>query len=86
MFVRHQVADYPAWREVYDGIDETRASMGVSGQAVFRSTADPQDVTIWHDFDSEAAAQEFASSAELRDAMARAGVEGPPQVWFTTAA
>jgi hypothetical protein len=28
MFVRHQVADYPAWRSVYDSIDETRASMG----------------------------------------------------------
>jgi heme-degrading monooxygenase HmoA len=86
MFVRHQVADYPAWRSVYDSIDETRASMGVTGHAVFRSTADGRDVTAYHDFESEDAAQAFASSPALRDAMGRAGVQGAPQIWFTTAA
>ena len=86
MFVRHQVADYPAWRSVYDSIDETRASMGVTGHAVFRSTADERDVTAYHDFESEDAAQAFASSPALRDAMGRAGVQGAPQIWFTTAA
>jgi quinol monooxygenase YgiN len=86
MFVRHQVADYPAWRSVYDSIDETRASMGVTGHAVFRSTTDERDVTAYHDFESEDAAQAFASSPALRDAMGRAGVQGAPQIWFTTAA
>ena len=86
MFVRHQVADYPAWRSVYDSIDETRASMGVTGHAVFRSTDDERDVTAYHDFESEDAAQAFASSAALRDAMGRAGIQGAPQIWFTTAA
>ena len=86
MFVRHQVADYPAWRSVYDSIDETRASMGVTGKAAFRSTADDCDVTIWHDFESEDAAQAFASSPVLHDAMERAGVQGAPQIWFTSAA
>ena len=86
MFVRHQVADYPAWRSVYDSIDETRASMGVTGHAVFRSTVDERDVTAWHDFESEDAAQSFASSPALHEAMERAGVQGAPQIWFTTAA
>ena len=86
MFFRHEVADYAAWRSVYDSIDETRASMGVTGHAVFRSTTDERDVTAYHDFESEDAAQAFASSAALRDAMGRAGVQGAPQIWFTTAA
>jgi hypothetical protein len=86
MFVRHQVADYPAWRSAYDSLDETRASMGVTGDAVFVSTVDERDVTAWHDFASEDAAQAFASSPELRDAMGRAGVQGAPQIWFTTPA
>ena len=86
MFFRHEVADYPAWRSVYDSIDETRASMGVTDQAVFRSTADDRDVTGWHDFEREDAAQAFAASPALREAMGRAGVQGAPQIWFTTAA
>ena len=86
MFFRHEVADYPAWRSVYDSIDESRASMGVTGQAVFRSTADDRDVTGWHDFETQEAAQTFASSPALREAMGRAGVQGAPQIWFTTAA
>ncbi len=86
MFIRHQVADYPAWRSVYDSIDGTRASMGVTGQAVFRSTADDCDVTAWHDFESEDAARAFASSPALHDAMERAGIQGAPQIWFATAA
>ena len=36
MFFRHEVADYAAWRSVYDSIDDSRASMGVTGQGVFR--------------------------------------------------
>ena len=86
MFFRHEVSDYPAWRSVYDSIDDTRTSMGVIGQAVFRSTADDRDVTGWHDFESEDAAQAFASSPALHEAMGRAGVQGAPQIWFTTAA
>jgi len=86
MFVRHQVADYPAWRSMYDSFDETRTSMGVTGQAVFCSTADKRDVTAWHDFETEDAAQAFASSPVLHDAMERAGIQGAPQIWFTTAA
>ena len=86
MFVRHQVVDYPAWRAVYDSIDETRASMGVTGHAVFCSIDDERDVTASHDFDGEDAARAFASSPVLREAMERAGVQGAPQIWFTTSA
>ena len=34
MFVRHDVADYDAWRQGYDAFDSTRRSLGVTGQAV----------------------------------------------------
>ena len=32
LFVRHQVADYPAWRRVYDDFDAERQTLGVTGQ------------------------------------------------------
>lgn len=86
LFVRHRVADYGAWREVYDGIDEDRRGMGVTGHAVYRSVSDPNDVTLWHDFSTQEAAESFASSPRLREAMQQAGVQSTPEVWFTTAA
>jgi hypothetical protein len=85
LFVRHAVEDYQAWRKVYDEFDEQRRSMGVTGDAVFQSIDNPNDVTVWHDFDMAEAARSFASSDELRDGMQRAGVQGEPQVWFVTA-
>ena len=86
MFVRHRVADYTAWREVYDSIDDERRGMGVTEDAVYRSVVDPNDVTIWHDFSTQEDADSFGSSSQLREAMGRAGVQGDPEVWFATVA
>jgi hypothetical protein len=58
--------------------------MGVSGDAVFQSIEDPNDVTVWHDFDTAEAAKALVSSDELRNAMQGGGVQGEPQVWFVT--
>jgi hypothetical protein len=60
--------------------------VGVTDHAVYRSTGDPNDVTVLHDFETQEAAQSFASSSMLWEAMQRAGVQGAPQIWFTTAA
>jgi hypothetical protein len=84
LFVRHNVDDYEAWRKVYDEFDEERRSMGVTDDAVFQSTDNPNDVTAWHDFDTAEAARAFASSDQLRNGMQRAGVQGEPQIWFVT--
>ena len=84
LFIRHNVEDYQAWRKAYDEFDQQRRSMGVSGDAVFRSIDDPNDVTVWHDFEIAEVARAFASSDALRNVMQRAGVQGEPQIWFTT--
>ena len=86
MFVRHRVADYAAWRAVYDGIDQERQGMGVAGHAVYQSVGDPNDVTVWHDFSTRETAESFASSPRLREVLQQAGVQGAPEIWFATAA
>jgi hypothetical protein len=86
LFVRHNVADYDAWRKVYDEFDEDRRSMGVTDDAVFGSVDEPNDVTVWHDFAGADEARAFVSSEALRAAMGRAGVQGEPQIWFVTEA
>ena len=84
MFVRHKVADYSTWKATYDSIDQERTEMGVTGHAVYTSVADGNDVTVSHDFESQQAAEAFAHSPALHEAMERAGVEGAPEIWFTT--
>ena len=86
LFVRHNVADYDAWRKVYDEFDETRRPMGVTDHAGFRGVDDRNDVTVWHDFADADEARAFVSSDELRNAMQQAGVQGEPEVWFVTQA
>jgi hypothetical protein len=86
LFVRHNVADYDAWRKVYDEFDNERRPMGVTDDAVFQSVDDPNDVTLWHDFAGADEARAFVSSEALRSAMQRAGVQGEPEIWFVTQA
>ena len=84
LFVRINVADYKTWREAYDQFYGERVAMGVMGDAAFQLVDDPNDVTVWHDFETPEVARAFVSSDALRDVMQRAGVQGEPQVWFTT--
>lgn len=86
VFVRHEVADYAAWRKVYDGFQTTQRQMGVTAQSVYQSTDDPDDITVLHDFASEDKAQAFLASDALKSSMQSAGVKGKPQIWITKAA
>ena len=84
LFVRHHVADYAKWRGVYDGFAPTRTKLSVQTATVYQAANDPADLTLTHEFASLDAAHAFAGSAELREAMHEAGVEGAPTIWFTT--
>ena len=80
MFVRHQVADYAKWRQVYDNFGPTQQSRGVKAEAVYRAADNPNDVTVTHDFATLEAAQQFAASDDLRNAMSNAGIVGEPTI------
>ncbi len=86
LFVRHNVADFAAWKKVYDSFDQERRGMGVAGHGVYQADGDPNDVTVYHDFDTMEKAKAFANGSRLREIMQQAGVKGTPQVWFTTRA
>lgn len=84
LFARHQVADYATWRKVYDAFD--RSSLGVRAHAVYRAVGDGNNITVWHDFDDQAAAEAFAGSDTLKSVMAEAGVVSAPNIWITNEA
>jgi quinol monooxygenase YgiN len=72
--VRHRVADFDAWRKVYDGFAPIQAEHGVHAHQVLRSIENPNDVIVTHTFDSREAAKAFFAMPELKEAMNKAGV------------
>jgi heme-degrading monooxygenase HmoA len=82
LLVHHQVADYDAWKPVFDEHDATRRASGGGDHMLFRSADNPNEITIMFEWDSVENAQAFSSSDELREAMQRAGVTGPPTIVF----
>jgi quinol monooxygenase YgiN len=72
--VRHRVADFEAWRKVYDDFAPIQAEHGVHAHQVLRSIENPNDVIVTHTFDSREAADAFFAMPELKEAMSKAGV------------
>jgi hypothetical protein len=83
MFARHEVKDFAAWKAAYDAFDEERRGMGVTGDGVYQADDDPNQVTVFHEFESMDAAKKFASDDRLKEVMDNAGVVGAPEVWLT---
>ena len=73
--VRHRVADFDAWKKVYDGFAPIQAEHGVHAHQVLRSIENPNDVIVTHTFDSREAARAFFAMSELKGAMSEAGVD-----------
>jgi hypothetical protein len=82
MFVRHSVKDFAAWKAAYDAFDAERKSLGVTGDGVYRTVDDLNEVTVYHDFASLDEAKSFAGSGRLKEVMSDAGVVGVPDIWF----
>ncbi|MDQ6754825.1 MAG: cyclase [Actinomycetota bacterium] len=80
--VQHKVADFDAWRQVYDSVAGLQASGGVTRESVHRMADDPNNVLVLHYFDSVDAARAFFANPELADAMRRGGVQGEPRIEF----
>ena len=83
MFAKHKVNDYGKWKSVYDDFASVRKEGGVTGASVHRDADDPNVITITHQFNDLNAATAFAGSEDLKSAMMKAGVAGPPDIWFT---
>ena len=71
--VHHRVADFDAWKQVYDSfVDQPDAGVPLG---VWRDRDDPNAVVVVHAFDSFEQAQALFSSEELKGAMEQAGVD-----------
>ncbi len=84
--VSHPVADFKAWRKVYDDAEPIRQKAGVSGAEVFQDPGDANKVVVIHRFASVAAAQGFLGDPALKAAMMQGGVTAAPSVTLAVAA
>ena len=50
VFVRHMVSDYKTWRGIYDAFSSVQKANGVTAEAVYQATDNPNDVTVTHEF------------------------------------
>ena len=82
LVVHHRVADYDAWKPVFDEHESVRRDHGEIEHRVYRDINDPNRIIVHNDFPSAEAAQAFLDDPSLKEAMARAGVEGEPGVSF----
>jgi heme-degrading monooxygenase HmoA len=75
LLVDHRVADFDAWKKVYDDVRDWQRTGGVRFHQVLRSLDDPNRAIVTHVFDTRQAAQAFADNPELKEVMGKAGVD-----------
>ncbi len=54
----------------------------MTSAGVYQLDGNPNDITVYHEFDSMDDAKKFANSNELKEHMGKAGVVGAPDIWF----
>ena len=74
-FVLHRVADYDAWRRVYDRVSEVQREVGVTGRAVYRAEGDPNNLLVMQEFHSSQEAHSFFENPHNREVLQHAGVD-----------
>jgi heme-degrading monooxygenase HmoA len=82
VLVRHKVADYNRWKEAFDSHLNARKRAGETGFRLFHHVEDMHEIFLLLDWQSIEEARKFMASDELRDAMAKAGVVGAPEVQY----
>jgi len=79
----HKVEDFSRWKLVFDSTTALkRGNYGWKRSLIYAIDGDPNNVLVMEEFDTLAHAKAFAGSAELKAAMAKAGVIGRPEVEF----
>jgi quinol monooxygenase YgiN len=84
MLVHHKVKDFDAWKAVYDSVQDLRKASGELSDQIYHEVNYPKSLTIIFDWDSFENARKYAQSPELKAAMEKAGVMGPPDIHFIT--
>jgi hypothetical protein len=84
VLIHHEVADYLAWKTIFDSNLDWRHKHGERSCRVFRSSGNVNALTLFFEWENLESARAFIASEELKAKMAGAGVKGQPQIDFLT--
>ena len=76
----HDVADYAAWRKVFDAGQPAREHHGITIQGVYAAADNPNRITVIAKLKTPDALQNFMSDPNAQAEMQKAGVVGAPDV------
>jgi hypothetical protein len=82
LLVRHKVSDFSKWKPVYDAHLPVRQAAGLKEKHLLRNVDNPNETFILFEAEDIQKAKEFASSADLRETMQKAGVVDKPDIHF----
>jgi hypothetical protein len=82
VLMHHEVADYQSWRAVFDAALDFRHNGGERACRVFRTTGNPNDLTLLFEWEDLERARVYMNSEELRKKMTLAGVVGVPEIHY----
>ena len=82
IMIQHTVANYAKWKREVKSFASFRKASGEKSLYVCRGSKSPNDLLVWCEWDTAVQLKKFLKSAELRKAMAEAGVISKPEVSF----
>ncbi len=82
VLIRHAIADYERWRQVFDASMSFRQAGGEKSCRIFRDPEHPQTLTLFFEWENLEQARRFMTFPELRQRMQEAGVVGEPEVHY----
>ena len=82
VLIIHEVADYPAWKKVFDQASAIRREAGERSYQVLKYQNDPNRIVHFSVWTSIADARRFFESPELVKIRAEAGVKSPEFIYL----
>ena len=82
VLIIHEVADYPAWKQVFDNAAGIRKEAGERSYQVLKYQSDPNKIVHFSVWTSIEAARRFFESPRLVQIRAEAGVKSPDFIYL----
>ncbi len=82
VLILHEVADYPAWKLVFDGAAGIRREAGERSYQVLKYESDPNRIVHFSAWTSIADARRFFESPRLVKIRKEAGVKAPEFIYL----
>lgn len=82
VLVRHKVADFTRWKQVFDGHFGFRHGAGELSCRIFHSHDNGMDLSLFFEWETLEKARAFFGSEQLKNGMQQAGVVGAPEIIF----